>query len=74
MAVKLQLARFEVFGAAGWATMAEVAEHARGLGLLVIADGKRGDIDVSARAYAQRAHRRRRDPVRAAFRGWPPTS
>ncbi len=52
MAVKLQLARFEVFGAAGWATMTEVAEHARGLGLLVIADGKRGDIDVSARAYA----------------------
>ncbi len=52
VAVKLQLARFEVFGAAGWATMSEVAEHARGLGLLVIADGKRGDIDVSARAYA----------------------
>lgn len=53
VAVKLQLARFELYGAAGWATMAEVAEHARGLGLLVIADGKRGDIDVSARAYAE---------------------
>ena len=52
VAVKLQLARFELFGAAGWATMTEVAEHARELGLLVIADGKRGDIDVSARAYA----------------------
>ncbi len=52
VAVKLQLARFELYGAAGWATMAEVAEHARARGLLVIADGKRGDIDVSARAYA----------------------
>jgi orotidine-5'-phosphate decarboxylase len=33
--------------------MREVAEHARGSGLLVIADGKRGDISVSAAAYAQ---------------------
>ena len=32
--------------------MRTVAAHARGLGLLVIADGKRGDIDVSAGAYA----------------------
>jgi orotidine-5'-phosphate decarboxylase len=30
-----------------------VAAHARALGLLVIADGKRGDISVSAAAYAQ---------------------
>ena len=29
-----------------------VVEHARELGLLVIADGKRGDIDVTAGAYA----------------------
>jgi len=52
VAVKPQLARFEALGAAGWAALAAVAEHARGLGLLVIADGKRGDIDVTARAYA----------------------
>jgi orotidine-5'-phosphate decarboxylase len=52
VAVKLQLARFELLGAAGWAALAAVAEHARESGLLVIADGKRGDIDVSARAYA----------------------
>ncbi len=52
VAVKLQLARFELFGAAGWATLTAVAEHARRLGLLVIADGKRGDIDITARAYA----------------------
>ena len=52
VAVKLQLARFELMGAAGWQALAEVAAHARGHGLLVIADGKRGDIDVSAGAYA----------------------
>jgi orotidine-5'-phosphate decarboxylase len=52
VAVKLQLARFEVLGAAGWGALAALAEHARRAGLLVIADGKRGDIDVTARAYA----------------------
>jgi orotidine-5'-phosphate decarboxylase len=52
VAVKPQLARFEVLGAAGWAALEAVVAHARGLGLLVIADGKRGDIDVTARAYA----------------------
>jgi orotidine-5'-phosphate decarboxylase len=30
-----------------------VAAHARARGLLVIADGKRGDVPLSARAYAQ---------------------
>ncbi|MBV8987184.1 MAG: orotidine-5'-phosphate decarboxylase [Solirubrobacterales bacterium] len=53
VAVKLQLACFERLGAPGWAALAEVSERARGAGLLVIADGKRGDIDVSASAYAQ---------------------
>ncbi len=52
VAVKLQLARFEVLGAAGWTIMAELVTHARGHGLLVIADAKRGDIDVTAEAYA----------------------
>ena len=52
VAVKLQLARFEVLGTSGWAVLTEVAEHARERGLLVIADAKRGDIDVSASAYA----------------------
>ncbi|MBA3808302.1 MAG: orotidine-5'-phosphate decarboxylase [Solirubrobacterales bacterium] len=52
VAVKLQLARFEVLGTSGWSVLADVAEHARGRGLLVIADAKRGDIDVSAGAYA----------------------
>ena len=52
VAIKAQLARFEVLGAAGSTILAAVADHARERGLLVIADAKRGDIDVSARAYA----------------------
>jgi orotidine-5'-phosphate decarboxylase len=52
VAVKPQLARFELLGAPGWEALEAVVAHARGHGLLVIADGKRGDIDVSARAYA----------------------
>jgi orotidine-5'-phosphate decarboxylase len=52
VAVKLQLACFERIGKGGWETTRAVVAHARQHGLLVIADGKRGDIDVSARAYA----------------------
>jgi orotidine-5'-phosphate decarboxylase len=53
VAVKPQLACFERLGAPGWAALGQTAAHARAAGLLVLADGKRGDIDVSARAYAQ---------------------
>lgn len=53
VAVKLQVACFERLGAPGWAALEEVAEHARERRLLVLADGKRGDIDVTAAAYAQ---------------------
>lgn len=52
VAVKLQLACFERLGAAGWTALADTVQVARDAGLLVIADGKRGDIDVSAAAYA----------------------
>jgi orotidine-5'-phosphate decarboxylase len=52
VAVKPQLARFELLGAPGRAALAGVCDHARSHGLLVIADGKRGDIDVTASAYA----------------------
>jgi orotidine-5'-phosphate decarboxylase len=52
VAVKPQLARFEVLGVDGRGVLGAVCEHARARGLLVIADGKRGDIDVTARAYA----------------------
>jgi orotidine-5'-phosphate decarboxylase len=53
VAVKLQLACFERLGWAGWRALERVAEWARDAGLLVIADGKRGDVPVTARAYAQ---------------------
>lgn len=52
VAVKLQLACFERLGPPGWETLHAVAALARDAGLLVIADGKRGDIDVTAAAYA----------------------
>lgn len=53
VAVKLQLACFERLGAPGWAALAEVRDAAREHGLLVLADGKRGDVPVTAAAYAQ---------------------
>jgi orotidine-5'-phosphate decarboxylase len=53
VAVKVQLACFERLGAAGWSSLREVAESARAAGLLVIADGKRGDVPTTAAAYAQ---------------------
>ena len=53
VAAKLQLACFERLGAAGWEALESVAAAVRQAGLLVIADGKRGDVPVSAAAYAQ---------------------
>lgn len=50
--VKVQLACFERYGAAGFAAYERVVEHARRAGLLVIADAKRGDIGISAAHYA----------------------
>jgi orotidine-5'-phosphate decarboxylase len=52
VAAKLQLACFERLGPEGWAALYEVAAVARDQGLLVIADGKRGDVPVTAKAYA----------------------
>lgn len=53
VAVKPQLACFERLGAPGWAALAEICAAAREAGLLTIADGKRGDVPVTAAAYAQ---------------------
>ncbi len=52
VAVKPQLAFFEVLGSDGIAAFERVAGYARAAGLLVIVDGKRGDIGSTARAYA----------------------
>jgi orotidine-5'-phosphate decarboxylase len=53
VAVKPQLACFERLGAPGWSALADVSAAARAEGLLVVADGKRGDVPVTAAAYAQ---------------------
>jgi orotidine-5'-phosphate decarboxylase len=50
--VKPQLACFEALGPHGMTALASVIAHARAKGLLVLADGKRGDIGSTAEAYA----------------------
>ncbi len=50
--VKPQVACFEGLGAQGMMALAEVIAYARSKGLLVLADGKRGDIGSTAEAYA----------------------
>jgi orotidine-5'-phosphate decarboxylase len=52
VAVKPQLAFFEALGAEGMGAFVEVCRYARRAGLLVVADGKRGDVGSTARAYA----------------------
>jgi orotidine-5'-phosphate decarboxylase len=53
VAVKPQLACFERLGSHGWAALAETVAAAHDHGLLVIADGKRGDVAQTAKAYGQ---------------------
>jgi orotidine-5'-phosphate decarboxylase len=53
VAVKPQLACFERLGPPGWEALAEARQAAREAGLLFLADGKRGDVPVTAAAYAQ---------------------
>ncbi len=73
VAVKPQLACFERLGAPGWDALEAVIEHAHQRGLLVIADGKRGDIALSARAYAQALFERLRVRTwRRSTRCWAP--
>ena len=63
VAVKPQLACFERLGSAGWLALEATCAHARAAGLLVLADGKRGDVPVTAhrlRPGASWAARRRR--------------
>ncbi|MBE2320207.1 orotidine-5'-phosphate decarboxylase [Solirubrobacter sp. CPCC 204708] len=53
VAVKPQLACFERLGAPGWLALEHITSYAREQGLLVLADGKRGDVPVTAAAYGQ---------------------
>ena len=50
--IKLQLAFFEALGADGIRAFESLCEYARSAGLVVVVDGKRGDIGSTARAYA----------------------
>ena len=52
VAVKPQLAFFEALGPAGSVAFSEICAYSRRAGLLVIADGKRGDVASTARAYS----------------------
>jgi orotidine-5'-phosphate decarboxylase len=52
VAVKPQLAWYEAAGSDGVAALEATVERARDAGLLVVLDGKRGDIPHSAAAYA----------------------
>jgi orotidine-5'-phosphate decarboxylase len=52
VAVKPQLAFFEALGTEGMPAFVETCAYAHSAGLLVIVDGKRGDIGSTARAYA----------------------
>jgi orotidine-5'-phosphate decarboxylase len=53
VAIKPQLACFERLGGSGWTALGIVATLAQRAGLLVVADGKRGDVPVTAAAYGQ---------------------
>ena len=53
VAIKPQLACFERLGAAGYAALEHLVDHAHAHGLLVILDGKRGDVPVTAAVYAK---------------------
>ena len=53
VAVKPQLACFERLGSHGWAALEATVAAAHEHGLLVIADGKRGDVPQTAHAYGQ---------------------
>lgn len=53
VAVKPNTAFFERYGADGWKALEETCAAARGAGLLVIVDGKRGDLESTAEAYAE---------------------
>lgn len=65
-AVKPQAAFFEELGPDGCLALARVIRYARNAGLIVICDGKRGDIGTTAEAYA-RAYLAGSDPQAAPW-------
>ena len=53
VAIKIQLAYFEIFGASGYQSYENLVREAQNSGLLVIADVKKGDIYSTSEAYAK---------------------
>ena len=51
--IKPQVAFFERHGSAGYAALESILDAARQVGLVVIADAKRGDLGTSVEAYGQ---------------------
>ncbi len=52
-AVKVQIAYYEAYGAAGLETFRKTCEYAKSKGLIVITDAKRNDIGATASRYAE---------------------
>jgi orotidine-5'-phosphate decarboxylase len=52
-AVKIQVAFYEAYGIEGFKAFFKTAEYAKSLGLIVIADVKRGDIQEVAKMYSK---------------------
>lgn len=67
--VKPQSAFFERYGSAGIRALEQLMAEARERGVLVLLDGKRGDIDSTGEAYAE-AYFRPGTPVRADALTW----
>ncbi len=53
IAVKLQIAWFEKYGHLGVKALERVRQYSQECGLLTLVDAKRGDVGVTANAYAQ---------------------
>ncbi|GAB5405307.1 MAG: orotidine-5'-phosphate decarboxylase [Aureliella sp.] len=51
--IKPQAAFFELLGPAGMQSLADTIAHCRAKGMLVLLDGKRGDIGSTAQGYAE---------------------
>jgi len=66
VAVKPQMAFYEVYGAEGYRVFEEVVAYAHLKKLIVIDDSKRNDIGNTARAYAK-AHLSRKGTINADF-------
>lgn len=66
IAVKPQMAFYEVYGADGFRVFEKVTEYAKKQGLIVVDDSKRNDIGNTARAYAF-AHLAKEGPINADF-------